>query len=761
MYTPEEKAEIEARAADEIKRLGAVSNETKMAMMDMSVGIKGFTASLTKGFGQLGSSALGLTKQLAGGETGLSVFNDSIGGVTNMLGDLAGLIPYVGGALKTMIKGAGEYTQAVNKQADLLNKNYQEMSKLGATASDGVQGVYDNLKRMNYGTDELEKFVSIVRENSTTLAHFSGTVSQGLGEMAAVSQSLKTSGMSREFELMGISVDEMNKGIAGFSKMQALTGSRQKLSSEQQAEAAAKYIKETDLLAKMTGQSREKQQALEESAMAEERFAGYKSELADRAKLGDEAAAEQLKQVERSQKMLADASPETRKGFLNILSGTMDTPEAQKLLLTMPEAAAVAGKKMFSAGELQDAMLRDLKAGQKNAQQMAKMGINDSSYIKYTEQMKLTAQFEAGTLEEREALALKEQQVTDQNTKDIVDTNIANRKSRDSLQDLLNAGIGPVSTAMKGAASATEKVITGFEKLAQKMGVPIQPRDAAPAAAKPAAGGAGGGASAAAPAAAKPAAGGAGGGASAAAPAAAKPAAAKPAAGGGAGGAPAKPSPRPPEGSGASESGSEKVDLTKILKFTARSGSQQNFEGLNETFKNSVISAATEYNKLTGGVLTINSAKRDPADQQRIWDESVAAGRTGVTASGMPIGKPGRSLHERGEAVDIQNYNDPIAVTALNKYGLTQKVPKDPVHFQAADGGIVPPLPGGSTVLAGEAGQSEAVVPLPDGKTIPVQMVGNEEQMSMMSAQLDRLDQMVRIMQTQVGVSEQLLKYAQ
>jgi len=742
MYTPEEKAEIEARAADEIKRLGAVSNETKMAMMDMSVGIKGFTASLTKGFGQLGSSALGLTKQLAGGETGLSVFNDSIGGVTNMLGDLAGLIPYVGGALKTMIKGAGEYTQAVNKQADLLNKNYQEMSKLGATASDGVQGVYDNLKRMNYGTDELEKFVSIVRENSTTLAHFSGTVSQGLGEMAAVSQSLKTSGMSREFELMGISVDEMNKGIAGFSKMQALTGSRQKLSSEQQAEAAAKYIKETDLLAKMTGQSREKQQALEESAMAEERFAGYKSELADRAKLGDEAAAEQLKQVERSQKMLADASPETRKGFLNILSGTMDTPEAQKLLLTMPEAAAVAGKKMFSAGELQDAMLRDLKAGQKNAQQMAKMGINDSSYIKYTEQMKLTAQFEAGTLEEREALALKEQQVTDQNTKDIVDTNIANRKSRDSLQDLLNAGIGPVSTAMKGAASATEKVITGFEKLAQKMGVPIQPRDAAPAAAKPAAGGAGGGASAAAPAAAKPA-------------------AAKPAAGGGAGGAPAKPSPRPPEGSGASESGSEKVDLTKILKFTARSGSQQNFEGLNETFKNSVISAATEYNKLTGGVLTINSAKRDPADQQRIWDESVAAGRTGVTASGMPIGKPGRSLHERGEAVDIQNYNDPIAVTALNKYGLTQKVPKDPVHFQAADGGIVPPLPGGSTVLAGEAGQSEAVVPLPDGKTIPVQMVGNEEQMSMMSAQLDRLDQMVRIMQTQVGVSEQLLKYAQ
>ena len=204
-----------------------------------------------------------------------------------------------------------------------------------------------------------------------------------------------------------------------------------------------------------------------------------------------------------------------------------------------------------------------------------------------------------------------------------------------------------------------------------------------------------------------------------AAPAPASPTAAKTATGA-SGAATAKPSPRPPEGSDA-DTGAEKVDLTKILKFTSKSGSQQNFEGLNETFKNAVIAAATEYNKLTGGMLQINSAKRDPEDQQRLWDESVAAGRTGKTASGMPIGKPGRSLHERGEAVDIQNYQDPAAVAALAKYGLTQKVPSDPVHFQAKDGGVVPPLPGGSTVLAGEAGQAEAIIPLKNG-AVPVTM---------------------------------------
>jgi hypothetical protein len=453
----------------------------------------------------------------------------------------------------------------------------------------------------------------------------------------------------------------------------------------------------------------------------------------------------------------------------------LNTPEAQKLLLTMPNAAAVAGKETFTQAEFMAAAQKDAAANVTGyAKDLAKMGVNNETFIGFQEQNKLVAMKATGTVEEQLAAAKEQQNVTDKTTQNMTDLQDANRASRDKLQDLINAGITPVTTGMKGLANATDATIEAMTKMANAAGVTTKKRDEPGAAAQaaprpgtsPTAGGGsggggvggflsglfGGGGKQA------PAASGGGAGSTAVKPAAAKPAAS---AGGGAGGAtPAKPSPRPPEGSG-SASAAEKVDLTKILKFTAKSGSQQNFEALNSTFKDSVIAAATEYNKLTGGVLQINSAKRDPEDQQRIWDESVAAGRTGKTASGMPIGKPGRSLHERGEAVDIQNYQDPAAVSALAKYGLTQKVPQDPVHFQAANGGIVPPLPGGANVLAGEAGQSEAVVPLPDGKTIPVQMVGNEEQMSMMTAQLDRLDQMVRIMQAQVGVSEQLLKYAQ
>ena len=78
-----------------------------------------------------------------------------------------------------------------------------------------------------------------------------------------------------------------------------------------------------------------------------------------------------------------------------------------------------------------------------------------------------------------------------------------------------------------------------------------------------------------------------------------------------------------------------------------------------------------------------------------------------------------------------------------------------------ANGGVIQAAPGGVDIVAGEAGKNEAVVPLPDGKTIPVQIAGSDEQLGLMSAQLSKLDDLVRVMQNQLGVSQKLLQYAQ
>jgi hypothetical protein len=153
------------------------------------------------------------------------------------------------------------------------------------------------------------------------------------------------------------------------------------------------------------------------------------------------------------------------------------------------------------------------------------------------------------------------------------------------------------------------------------------------------------------------------------------------------------------------------VDLAKILKFGSNSGTKENFEALQPSFKDAVIAAATEYNAVTGNMIMINSAKRSTEDQQRLYDESISAGRPGVGPTGKVIGKPGRSLHEKGQAVDIQNYEDKNAIAAFNKQGLSQKVPRDPVHFQASAGAMVSGSDSGYPVEATFHG-NEIVAPL-------------------------------------------------
>jgi hypothetical protein len=219
---------------------------------------------------------------------------------------------------------------------------------------------------------------------------------------------------------------------------------------------------------------------------------------------------------------------------------------------------------------------------------------------------------------------------------------------------------------------------------------------------------------------------------------------------------------------------------SELLQFTGASGSASAFEGLNSRLKDSVLAAAEEYHAATGNRMQVNSAKRDPADQERLWNDSVARGTPGQGPTGMAVAPPGHSPHEKGLAIDIQNYNDPIAVAAMNRQGLKQKVPGDPVHFSFADGGIASgPFSGYMAELHGP----EAVVPLPDGKTIPVRIEGepgsnkSSADMSAMMNQfkssmesminqmnnrdlLNMMDEMVRAQKASNSIQEKLLRAA-
>jgi len=100
--------------------------------------------------------------------------------------------------------------------------------------------------------------------------------------------------------------------------------------------------------------------------------------------------------------------------------------------------------------------------------------------------------------------------------------------------------------------------------------------------------------------------------------------------------------------------------------------------------------APTPAPKLDAGSLAtslgvpIISGTRDHDEQQKLWDESVAAGRTGVTPQGNPIAKPGTSKHETGMAIDVDSskFTDEHK-KALTDNGFVQPMPKqDPNHWE-------------------------------------------------------------------------------
>jgi len=711
-----------SKANNELNKFGKVSNETTAKLAQ-------FQSSLTRDFKALGNSGINLAKQLNNGAIGASVFNDSIGSMSDVIGDLVGMIPYFGTALKTAIKGVSEYTQAVNKQTDALFESYEQMSKIGAAGAGGIQSVYDNLKKLNLGVNELDKFVAIVGENSDTLRKFGQTVGGGLTEFANVANSLQQGDVGRQFREMGISVDEINNGIASYMKMQTIGGVRQKMSTDQLINASKDYIREVDLLSKVTGQTRKQQEEAMESAMAEERFAAYRTELQLKANMGDKAAAAQLQQVDILNKSLAKEAPKLRIGMLNLMSGTLDNPEAQKIARGLPEVAAKLQKGAFTANDVLNTASKEAsrtigKSGEGFGIGLGKLGIFNDNFGDLNDTVKLANMNVYGTLEERMAAAAAAQKVTDENTKDANKTRDNNRKSRDTLNDLINVGIGPVTTAMEGMSTATETTITAMEKMANMMGVETKKRDAAPKAAAL----------------------------------------------------------RPPGGAGTSlqekiiqaESGGRNIPNQSGPGGKATSsayGVAQITKGTFEDLAKNAQPSSPLYGKTFDDMKTDVGLQHEALSVLTDKNKSILA-KAGVSTTDAamylahflgPYGavkalKAGDSSMLNSavnqKQIDANPNLQRMSTVGDLKTWADQKMGGGGYKF----GGIATgPESGYETTLHG----TEAVVPLPNGNSIPVEMQGNSEQMGLMSAQLSRLDDIVRVMQNQLGVSQKLLQYAQ
>ena len=297
------------------------------------------SASAAGGLMALGDAGFAAGKAMLEGKKGAAAFNGALDSMTTsvqMAGAALALLVPGGILIKGLIAGITmaatafiKYTQTANEMADKLYTGYRGLAEVGAAAADGMTGVMDGALKLGMSMDELGDYVKIVSDNSRELAQFGGSVSVGRKALENMGQAMEPARAS--MLKMGLMPKDVAEGSAAFLRMQTRVGVAQGKTVDQLAEGARKYLVEQDALTKITGTSRKEAEKREETARAEEQYAGMLMKL--RAK-GDEA---EIKRLTSMSQMMGSLDQDVAKAVRSLMTGYI-TPEGEKLLMNAPDA---------------------------------------------------------------------------------------------------------------------------------------------------------------------------------------------------------------------------------------------------------------------------------------------------------------------------------------------------------------------------------------------------------------------------------------
>jgi hypothetical protein len=402
---------------------------------------------------QLGKSAADLGSSLYKGEKGVGQFGDAVESAATALQVLILAIPGIGLAMKALavtVGAVGKAFNAASKQGDALYKTYQDLGRAGATAADGITGVFRNMQNLGYGIEELDKMVQLVTENSETLAKFSLTAADGTNAFAQGMAQIQRDGGLR---LLGKTTDDINSAGAAYIRQSVRAGMSQKDIGDKLGAQTKAYVLELDRLQRLTGMSADALQKQQDEAMAEDAYNDVMSELKQRAAAGDEVA---KMQIEKITTVMNKLGPEMRKEFVagiggdisaqqrlfmaapNLMKDTMDeTANTQKTINNLNKDAANTVNTFGKTARLAAGAYRD----------------TFGPLYEMRETMVATADFDART-----DAAKKNAEVIDGNTKRLTEAQIANMNSRDAMQAFINKGIAPATIALGGLAKVASGV---------------------------------------------------------------------------------------------------------------------------------------------------------------------------------------------------------------------------------------------------------------------------------------------------------------
>ena len=695
-FDPKEIQDILDRYTKSLNDGIPISEELSQKMKDASTGIKDYTRNLKASKEALMGSLKALGMSMVNGESGAAVYNNAISQGAKTFSSWVSKIPYVGKALGAVAEAAATYENAVADQADALFKSYQDISRSGIAT--GMNDAFKNLQDAGYTMKEIGQYGQLMKENSTVLATMGGTTAQGAAAFAAASKNIKNSGLETEFMRMGMTVNDINSGMANYIKQQQLSGSVQQQDDKQISASAAEFMLQQDRITKLTGLSADQQNKIYEGALAQEQYAAKTFQLKIRAAAGDEQAKAELIRNDLFIKVAtAKGGAEAGKNAQLFIAGAVNSKGYQIFQRSYGNAADYIGKGGTDVGQALNLYTNDAKKTAKVQATLSQFGAGNEIYGPMAENARLSnaanidyiQAIKDGTIQQDIAREGK-----DKGVKAMVDLTKDQRDITQSAEHVINKGIPVVVKGLSGLAGVTQQLTGVLGEIAGKQGQ----------------------------------------------------------VGGGTtllnkfgitgGGAPTVTPITPPAGAGA-------ANIDSLINFSGGTGDKTHFQQLNPTVLNSFVQMATAYFSNTGKKLQVNSAFRSMEEQAK------------VNSGGNPKAAPGKSLHNVGKALDINSsqVSELQSSGLLGQYGFSP-LNGDPPHIQmpsAATGGILSgPMGGYQAMLHG----TEAVVPLSDGKTIPFQNKSNSgstEQTVLLNMELEKLDSMLRVMQKQNDITNKIL----
>ena len=694
MYTPEEINEIFAAYNDAVQKNIPISKELAQQMKDATLGVKNYTQQLNQSLKQLGTSFKSFGAGIAKGEKGSAVYNDMLSSGADAVAAYTAKFGPAGQAIGLMTKAAMAYVGAVNKQADALYNSYKEITRAGVIGAGGMKEVYTNMQRFGYGIEELGEFAGLMKSNSEVLAKFGGTAFNGANQFAALADEIQRGDIGKNLMLMGVSVDEINKGAAGFLKQQTMLGRNSAGMQKTLAVETAKYLENLEAVSRLTGQSREQLQQKQQDALAEEQFAAKQYELNQRALAGDQQAAKELRKL---QFLNENLSGEQRMNVIRSFAG--DVAASGNLMTSMPGVFQMFSDATKDEADVMAAMAANSKRNITDMNKNYQLGFGADTFGKFTENAELAAKYggmNAAQIREQIAASKKNSLATDDATTTQVDIERAQRRARDSMQDFINLGINPVTKAM----SLLADVVDGLTSMLP--------------------------------------------------------------------------------GAGRARERAKEAELNKQGKTSARQDQV----------------AAVEAGHIMGDLGTASLTPAEMMSGLRIKSSEATAGGESnpklLELANMIQGKLGGDLkyfsafndayhqgldrasaHKTGTALDF-TLTDPskaaqVAAMVKGMPGVKSVIDEyaklsaggtgGHIHAEisAANGAILSgPRSGYQPNLTMHG--TEAVVPLPDGRSIPV--TGGANSGEFMTAQLDKLDELISVMKSQLSVSNKLLSYS-